>query len=296
MPSGSSPGSPYVGGPPSYPASPGQAEIDRLERERQEKARREAEERQRKAQADADAKAKSEKDAKDAYEAGHLVTRTGSGGGLVTPGSPEFTPIDTHLYSDPIMQEMENFKNYMMKPLDFNDPYVKGIMQTVQNKAESAARLRGIGGPMSISNSQAMMTNAAAQLQMQKQAQAADMMKSLSGRDLSLQDLAWNKEQFDLNAKNALALQQYQNNQSTGSTWGSIIGTGLGLGAGFALAPFTGGLSIPLSLGLAGLGGGLGGGAGAAIGGASGVPQPYTPIRNGYGYGYGRSGGLSSGY
>jgi hypothetical protein len=188
---------------------------------------------------------------------------------------------------DPISQSMKQFYDHLNSPLDMNDPYVAQILQGVQNRAGDAARLRGIGGPMSIANSQQAMTNAAVSMDQEKKAMALQALGARNDRNLGLgsqalqaygigssnynqaQNLAWARQSHDLDAQNAAALNDYRNGQGMGSSIGSMIGGGLGLAASFipGLQP----LAPALVSGGSGLGGYIGGGLG---GGWNPAPRP----------------------
>jgi hypothetical protein len=97
-----------------------------------------------------------------------------------------------------------------------------------------------------------------------------------------LDSVASQNAQMELQARMANA--QAQNSKK--SPWGSIAGAALGVG-GALLAPFTGGLSIPigaaLGSGVSGALGGGGGGGGYSGGGFASLPMGNTGYTNSYG-------------
>lgn len=191
--------------------------------------------------------------------------------GQTAPAAPA-APLSPE---DEIMQRIKAFLDMMNAPLDMNDPYVKSVLQGTTNAASSDARLRGVGGPMSVANTQGHVANALTGLDMQRKGMVMQGLGMGSGHSLGMGNLGVARDRlgFDQDRfKYETDLQAWQNTPNAGRDWGSAIGTGLGA-LGYLIPGVGGSLMQP--------GAQIGAGLGGMIN--PGPPPPrYTPSR-GYG-------------
>ncbi len=169
---------------------------------------------------------------------------------------------------------MREFAQYMMSPVDPNDPYVQSVTRMASAAAAQDAQHRGLTGGYATGNVARAATSALTGVQLQRQQIGQQALAQSAGLSLQQQQLAQQQYNNQYQAQLAQMQQGYQaglgNAQSVGGVLGGVVG---GVAGGIATA-YTGN---PMFL-QAGLG--AGSQIGAGIGGASyGGPPPlsYTP-------------------
>ncbi len=192
------------------------------------------------------------------------------------------------------VDSMRAMANRLNGPLDFEDPYVKNILQHASNHAATMASQRGIRGPLSVRGTQQGYLNSAAQLQQQNQGLGAQLLGQAASADMADKRFKSDQEQREYeNAMNQWAMNA-QRAHSQGQDWGSGIGAIGGGIAGFGLAALTGGATAPLIPGFIAGGSQLGGGwGGSASGSMYTTPMPTYPR---YGVGGSNGSGSRGGY
>jgi hypothetical protein len=111
--------------------------------------------------------------------------------GQVAPGS---TPQDQYLAQ--FDTKWQNYHDQINKAFDPSSPYAQQVLSGAYNRASDEARLRGVEGPMSISNAQNAQLAAGHQLEAQRLGLLGNAVQGHSGFGMNKAGLGFNYDQF----------------------------------------------------------------------------------------------------
>lgn len=157
---------------------------------------------------------------------------------------------------DAWMAQLQELIKYLTGPLDFNDPFVKSILDNARATTLQSAGNAGIFGPYSQNLAQQAYVKGAANLQQQKMGQGLQALGMGIGASQNQRDFNYQKDQDKY--ANDLDLWKFEQSNSPGAWIGGGLGGLIGGIAGIFGGDIAGGAKAGFDIG-SGIGGTIGG-------------------------------------
>lgn len=119
---------------------------------------------------------------------------------------------------------LREFAQYMMAPLDMNDPYVQSVVRGASGAAGTDARNRGLQGGMAVGNTERAVSGALTAAQLQRNQLGANALGQAGQLDLGQANLQLQAYNNQYQAQMGELAARQQNGQAIGAVLGTVAG------------------------------------------------------------------------